>query len=579
MPHAVNTRIAIVWAALALILVAVGLPGILAGAFPDPDDTLRLVQVRDLLAGQGWWDLHQYRIDAPSGTLMHWSRLVDAPLAVVIAAFTPLFGQGAAETIALILVPLLTLGAVLFVIGRLAARLFDLEVATMACLALAFLAPLVVQLQPMRIDHHGWQVLSVAIALSAAFDTKAWRGGLIAGLAMAVGANISLETIPMAAVFGAVFALRWWRDGGQRWWLASYMAALAIGLAAVFLATRGLSDLAQHCDAISTAHLAFFAIAAAGTCALALVGNLPRYAVVAGLAASGIIGLLVFGTASPACLQSPFAALDPLVRDYWYINVKEGRPVWEQSIPLAGPVVIQLVLALAVTLHLARKYREGVWFDYAIILAGSMVLTALVWRSSAFACVIALIPLGCLLARLRERMAGPDVRRKAVAIGQAALVLLPSVPFLLVEPVFDGDTDDASTPFTIEDTAQCSIADNAALLDTLPTGTIFAPLDIGPYILLSTRHRVVATGHHRAESAMRDVIATYTGPTVHARAQLARYDAAYLVMCRYLGEPQLYAQRNPESFAADLIAGEPPGWLTPVDVGGPSGMLVYRIEL
>ncbi len=42
----------------------------------------------------------------------------------------------------------------------------------MGCLVIAFLAPLVVQFQPMRIDHHGWQVFPWRLALSAAFDTK-----------------------------------------------------------------------------------------------------------------------------------------------------------------------------------------------------------------------------------------------------------------------------------------------------------------------------------------------------------------------------------------------------------------------
>src|ERR1700733_1318490 len=47
----------------------------------DTDDATRLVQVHDFLAGQGWFDLTQYRIDPPDGLLMHWSRLVDVPIA------------------------------------------------------------------------------------------------------------------------------------------------------------------------------------------------------------------------------------------------------------------------------------------------------------------------------------------------------------------------------------------------------------------------------------------------------------------------------------------------------------------
>ncbi|TGQ96437.1 GtrA family protein, partial [Mesorhizobium sp. M4B.F.Ca.ET.200.01.1.1] len=49
----------------------------------DYDNMLRLVEVRDLLAGQGWFDLHQYRMGLEGGFVMHWSRLVDAPIAAI----------------------------------------------------------------------------------------------------------------------------------------------------------------------------------------------------------------------------------------------------------------------------------------------------------------------------------------------------------------------------------------------------------------------------------------------------------------------------------------------------------------
>jgi hypothetical protein len=46
-----------------------------------------LVQVRDLLAGQGWFDLHQYRLGPDGGTLMHWSRIPDIPIIVLTGLF------------------------------------------------------------------------------------------------------------------------------------------------------------------------------------------------------------------------------------------------------------------------------------------------------------------------------------------------------------------------------------------------------------------------------------------------------------------------------------------------------------
>ena len=43
----------------------------------DTDDNMRIMQVRALLHGQGWYDLRDYRMNPPYGANIHWSRLVD----------------------------------------------------------------------------------------------------------------------------------------------------------------------------------------------------------------------------------------------------------------------------------------------------------------------------------------------------------------------------------------------------------------------------------------------------------------------------------------------------------------------
>ncbi|TIR63053.1 MAG: GtrA family protein, partial [Mesorhizobium sp.] len=68
--------------ALCATLLVLGLNAIsgfptIADLGADNDSMLRLVEVRDLLAGQGWFDLHQYRMGLTGGFVMHWSRLVD----------------------------------------------------------------------------------------------------------------------------------------------------------------------------------------------------------------------------------------------------------------------------------------------------------------------------------------------------------------------------------------------------------------------------------------------------------------------------------------------------------------------
>src|SRR3546814_6488850 len=100
---------------MSLIAITAKWQAIGAVDLADTDDAMRMAQVRDLLAGQGWWDLAQYRVNpAGGGVLMHWSRIVDAPLAAGIWLLKPLFGQAMAERIVMALWPPL-LGAALSV--------------------------------------------------------------------------------------------------------------------------------------------------------------------------------------------------------------------------------------------------------------------------------------------------------------------------------------------------------------------------------------------------------------------------------------------------------------------------------
>ena len=173
------------WLVLVVLLLITSSQQIATVRFNDPDDALRLMEVRDLLAGQSWFDLHQYRVAAPAGVPMHWSRLVDIPLAGMILILRPLLGAALAEMVTMVAVPLLTLLAALLLVGRLAAKFFDTETAGIACLVTATATPLVLQMTPMRIDHHGWQIVLALAALNGLAARDAVRGGLVVGMALA----------------------------------------------------------------------------------------------------------------------------------------------------------------------------------------------------------------------------------------------------------------------------------------------------------------------------------------------------------------------------------------------------------
>src|SRR6185312_16839850 len=65
----------------ALLLGVTSLPLYLKG-YGDTDDAVRLVLVRQLRSGQaGWYHPEIFRLQVPTGALMHWSRLVDGGIA------------------------------------------------------------------------------------------------------------------------------------------------------------------------------------------------------------------------------------------------------------------------------------------------------------------------------------------------------------------------------------------------------------------------------------------------------------------------------------------------------------------
>ncbi len=569
---------ALAWLAVSLLLVIVGWDRLGSWRFPDPDDSLRLVQVRDLLAGQPWFDLHQYRINPGSSAVMHWSRIVDVPLVAVIATLAPMLGQPLAEDVAALMVPLLTLGAIMAVVGLLAFRLFGKEIAGFACLACGLSPILLAQVQPLRIDHHGWQVFMVIAAVAALLNSRPLVGSAIAGLAMAAGLLISIETLPLAAAFAAVMLLRWLRAPEQQWRLPAYLLGLAGGLVAFFALTRGFADPSQYCDAIAPAHLLFFVLVALASSGLAALRNLPRVALVGLLGLSGAAALAAFLYAAPACLNGPFGSLDPLVREYWYLNVFEGRPAWIQPYDRSVPVVLQALVALTATIVIWRQSTGSArewWLDYVLLFTAALIGGLLVWRSMAFVGVLSALPNGWIIHRVLLRYrSGATILARLGTIVAAICVLVPMSPVQAFKMALPSERSNVTSTIGL---SSCDLDPSVMQLDGLAPATVFAPIDIGPSILEHTRHSVVATGHHRAQSAMRDVIDAFMKPDTAAHAIISGHGAQYVVICTDLAEPRIYSNDAPDGLMAHLLNEEVPDWLEEVTLDTPPTFKVWRI--
>jgi len=582
-PGSWRLRVVMVWLVLVVLLLLATAQQIATVRFNDPDDALRLMEVRDLIAGQSWFDLHQYRIAAPEGVSMHWSRLVDIPLAGMILMLRPLLGSALAEMITITAVPLLTLLAAMMLIGRLAAKFFDTETVGIACLVTGIASPLVLQMLPMRIDHHGWQIVLALAALNGLAARDALRGGLAIGASLAALLAISIEGLPLTALFLGVLALRGLQGTGPARFvgLASAGAVLALASSAIFVGTRGLGDLTTHCDQISPIHLALFAVVASGCGGLAVLNPRRHALALAMLGATGIATLGLYLGVAPQCRGGAFVVLDPMIKLYWYDNIAEGMPFWHSTLPAAIEILgVPLVglFALALLWRDARTQEERNWWrDHALVLAGALLIGALVARASATACGIAAVPTAALVLRLIVGLRTvPPLRRIAGYVGLLVLLMppLPQLAWARVAALRAGNTAVPGLPVA----PACRYREAARALNQLPPTDIFLPLDIGPDILVRTQQRAVATSHHRGAAGIKDVMTAFMATPDAAHAIIKRRHATLIAVCPDTPEAGNYIYYAPKGFMAQLLHGQTPPWLERANLAPDSHMLFWRVK-
>lgn len=584
-PDAGLTRPLLVsWALAACVLTLMAADRIARLQMPDPDDTLRLLEVRAWLAGQSWWDVGQHGFSG-AGQVMHWSRLVDIPLAAAMLPLRPLLGAVAAERIAVVLVPLLTLLAVMALVGTITRHVSDRATAGLAMLMVPLTAPLIAQIQPLRIDHHGWQVVA---ALCAAWALTCLRGaaaGAVAGIAAAVLVSISFEGFPFALLTLAAGGLLWVAAPAARRALRVQAATLVTGLALLHVATRGPAMFAPACDAVSPAWLGVVGTASCGILAATLLPARHPLHRFAWLAVAGMATLVAMVVLVRDCAGGPFGDLDPLTRRVWFDNVAEGLPVWRQSPPVAVATFALPVLSIVATIREWRSASNGPTGTRRAVLFGLLVgatlCAALVLRAGALANALAIPAMATFIERrLRiARTIAPPVRRTAAL---AALLALAAVGALGSELVLALDIPggaQATIPARYRDGRHpyCLKRPDYRALRVLPAGSVvLAPLDISPDIVLFTDLRPIASGHHRNLARMRFVLASLMASPERAQGAIRSYGVDYIIGCPGNPDNVNLATEAPHGLWARLESGERFDWLRPVPIPG-SPLLAWRV--
>src|SRR3954465_12116209 len=184
------------WLVTSALLIASRWASIRGFGLGDTDDNMRIMQVRAWLDGQSWYDLRQYRMNPPYGADIHWSRLVDLPIAGLKILFAPIFGGATAERIAVAVAPLLPMGVAFFGIAVAVRRLIAPQAFALAIAILLCAHSARGMWTPCRIDHHGWQLALLAVSVAALADPKRARGGAMLAVSSVLSVAIGLEMLP-----------------------------------------------------------------------------------------------------------------------------------------------------------------------------------------------------------------------------------------------------------------------------------------------------------------------------------------------------------------------------------------------
>jgi hypothetical protein len=571
----------LLWLGVAASLLVSRWAGIHAFDLTDTDDNMRIMQVRALLHGQSWYDLRQYRLNPPLGANIHWSRLVDLPIAGLILLLRPFLGGAGAESWAAALAPLIPLCVAIIALCLIARRLIAPMAFALPIVALFFSTSGIVMFLPDRIDHHGWQLALLVVAMAGAADPKAWRGGLVMGAATAFSLAIGMELLIYLALLGVAAVLFWVDDPEERERLRAFALSAGGGTAVAYLLFASNDNRQALCDALTPVWLSDALLGGALLFVLAWLSPAQWTKRLALAAGAGIILGAFHALASPQCLHR-LEGVPEAANQLWLSHVREARPVYRHGWRIALPYV-----ALAVTG--AVGWMLLIWTN-----RGDRKLLRRTLAAAAPSLVAGLL----LLWQTRT---GPASQVTAT-IGAAAIawILLPILWRSKILPVSVLGTAlvaviaaGAATPMVLSYVPNAAASERdrqigranrlcwsmwgMAPIAALPRGRVMTFVDLGPRLITVTHHDAVTGPYHRNSEQIVDVMHFWRGSADEAHAIARKYRSDYVLSCPKSSSSTIFETEAPKGFYVQLQKGQVPGWLSPVALPPSSPFRMWRV--
>jgi hypothetical protein len=566
-------------------IAALKLPGAKDYVGADNDDGMRLVEVRDLLNGQSWFDLMQYRLGLGAGTLMHWSRIIDLPIATLIRFFGLFLPQEKAEAVALAIWPMSLIIPSMCAMGLAGRRIGGVMGMHMSLGLSALLIVTSNRFLPGAIDHHNAQFALVATMTAMLLDEKQrpWSYA-VAGFAAALAIAIGAETTPFVAAVCLIVAISWaWQGEVFAPAAKAYGLSIALSISVFFFGTvpPRLYSMVT-CDNLS---LGYYSLAAIGggllLFAAAFASRLSRPLRFVALASVGAGVALSAVIIAPNCLHNPLTDLDPMLVELWLSGVEEAQSIFgliHQDPFSVGTFYATGFFSLVVCIfRLVYRDRVRIHLILLVLLGVSWSIAAAQVRGSAFSNLLAVFPLALLIIDMR-RISNSDSEDIGAAFFYVVTVLMSvAAVWALGGWALSTEWEDTSKTAIADDkTLSCASREALAPLSALPSGMVAAPSDVGVSILRFTNNRVLSAPYHRNQGGMLTEMHIGLAEPQEAEAFLKGAGVTILAFCPTNVQTITMAKLKPDGLYAKMIDGKVPAYLHPLPKAEGSGVQFFQ---
>ena len=284
----------------------------------------------------------------------------------------------------------------------------------------------------------------------------------------------------------------------------------------------------------------------------------------------------------PHCL-SRLEGVSPEADALWLSHVKEARPIWTHGAEVALLVVGLPFAGLAGYALMAWRARRSpnlLRRVLAVAAPAFVALALLAWqtRTGPAAQLLAIpgaVSLAYFLVPPMQRSGNSLVR----VLGTVAVVLAgmgAAVP--LLTGFFPKPATTAFQKRIARANARCPTLPALRPIALQPKGIVFTFVDFGPRIISMTHHDAITGPYHRNYRAIVDVMKAFRGDAGQAhRIIVDEYKSNYVLVCPDQSSATIFMSEAPCGFYTELVGGNVPVWLAPVDLGANSPWRMWRV--